>query len=110
RIRLFAPIEPLLKRNNRKAFFKKKAPSRVSLAWHYKLTVIENMCALLLEKEGGAKRMPWREGPISVSSGKEGDKMEVETQIFGPVPQRQGHNTGTESSNFADNAAQDIFH
>lgn len=32
------------------------------------MCVIENMCALFLASEGGAKRVPWREGPVLVST------------------------------------------
>lgn len=28
------------------------------------MCVIENMCAILLDGEGGAKRQPWRDGPV----------------------------------------------
>lgn len=35
-------------------------------------SVIENMCALFLEREGGAKRMPWRLGPSLVMATNKG--------------------------------------
>lgn len=43
-----------------------------SLEWHYEQTVIENMCALFLKREGGAKRMPRRLGPSLVMTKNEG--------------------------------------
>lgn len=44
-----------------------------SLKWHYKQTVIENICALFLEREGGGKRMPWRGGLSLVMKINEGE-------------------------------------
>lgn len=67
RVRVFAPIAPLLPRNNRKAGLPGNyKPSSEALRWHYNMCVIENMCASLLDTEGGAKRLPWREGPVLV--------------------------------------------
>jgi hypothetical protein len=61
KIRLFAPIgvEHLMKRNNQEAFFQDAPPHESSLAWHYRMTVMENMGALHLQAIGGAKRIPW---------------------------------------------------
>lgn len=41
-------------------------PSSAALRWHYNMCVIENMCASLLDAEGGAKRLPWRQGPVLI--------------------------------------------
>ncbi|KAI9770143.1 MAG: hypothetical protein M1840_003593 [Geoglossum simile] len=56
RIRLFAPVKPLLRRSNRLASFGGFRPAWESLDWHYNMCVVESMCAILLQEEGGAKR------------------------------------------------------
>ena len=48
-----------------------------ALEWHYQQTVVENMCALFLQYEGGAKRFPWREGPNSIITTNEEEQPEV---------------------------------
>lgn len=30
------------------------------------MAVVENMCALMLDTDGGAKRVPWRDGPLPI--------------------------------------------
>lgn len=66
-MRSFTPIGTLLSRSGRKAEFPLNgAPLRAALKWHYEMCVVENMCALMLEAEDGAKRKPWREGPILI--------------------------------------------
>ncbi|KAI9773176.1 MAG: hypothetical protein M1840_008297 [Geoglossum simile] len=61
RIRLFAPIKHLLGRSNQRANFVGVRPTQESMKWHYEMCVVENMCALLLQQEGGAKRSLKRE-------------------------------------------------
>lgn len=36
------------------------------------MCVVENMCAVLLDAEGGAKRRAWRDGPVLVRGAVEG--------------------------------------
>jgi len=59
KIRLFAPIEPLMKRNSEVALFQGTPPRMTLLAWHYRMTVVENMGALFLQAMGGAKKIQW---------------------------------------------------
>lgn len=49
---------------------------------HYKLTVMENMCAKFLDKKGGAKRMQWNSlfPPETV----EQHEMTDSTNLLGP--------------------------
>ncbi len=54
-------------RNYEKIKFPTIAPDSASLQWHYNMTVIENMCARLLDERGGAKRVPWRMTPIPLA-------------------------------------------
>ncbi|KAI9772220.1 MAG: hypothetical protein M1840_000969 [Geoglossum simile] len=65
RIRLFAPVKPLLEKSNRQAGFGRSRPAWESLDWHYNMCVVENMCAILLQEEGGAKRALRRWLPVS---------------------------------------------
>ena len=53
-----------------------------ALKWHYQQTVVENMCALFLRREGGARRFPWRGEPNSIMTTNEEEHPEV-----GGVPQ-----------------------
>lgn len=55
-------------RSNKRAHPPVGFPERAAFQWHYEMCVIENMCALFLASEGGAKRVPWREGPVLVST------------------------------------------
>jgi HNH endonuclease len=82
RIRLFAPVKPLLERSNRQAGFGGYRPAWESLDWHYKMCVVENMCAILLQEEGGAKRV-LRKG-LPVSEIDEGTGDESREGIGGP--------------------------
>lgn len=52
------------------------------LKWHYQQTVVENMCALFLRREGGARWFPWRGGPNSIITTNEEEHPDV-----GEVPQ-----------------------
>lgn len=53
-----------MERSNREALFQDEPPNPVSLAWHYNMTVFENMCAVSLE-EGGERT--WKPGIGNVS-------------------------------------------
>lgn len=57
RIRLFAPIQSPQHRNNTRAYLNQYPSANSSMRRHYGKTVFENMSALFLELEGGAKRM-----------------------------------------------------
>lgn len=46
-------------RNNQKALFLQTSSGKEKLHWHFKLTVMENMCAKFLDKKEGANRMQW---------------------------------------------------
>ena len=76
KIPLFAPIKHLIKCNNRDASFQYPdwLPSQTSLECHYRMTVYENMCAMVLERAGGTKRVvwPWGPGAISTSADRQG--------------------------------------
>ncbi|KAN0070387.1 hypothetical protein V8E54_011256 [Elaphomyces granulatus] len=98
KIRLFAPIKHLMTRNNQEAFFQDKPPSEISLAWHYRMTVMENMGALLLQAKGGAKRIPWRQGPSAISVQKDqNNNQSADPELVGAQPE-QGTAPGVTSS------------
>lgn len=59
KIRLFAPVPALIMQNDQKSLFSQTSPGEEILHCHYKLTMMENMCARFLDKKGGAKRMQW---------------------------------------------------
>jgi len=43
------------------------------LAWYYRMNVVENMGALFLQAMGGAKQIPWRQWPSTISVWKDQD-------------------------------------
>ena len=87
-----------MKRNNQEAFFHDDPPDKVSLAWHYRMTVMENMGALRLQAIGGAKRIPWRQGPSAISVQKDqNNNQSVDSEQVGAQPE-QGIAPGVASS------------
>jgi hypothetical protein len=91
-----------MKRNNQEAFFHDDPPKKVSLAWHYRMTVMENMGALLLQAIGGAKRIPWRQGPSATSVQKDqNNNQSVDPEQVGAQPE-QGTAPGVASSALLD--------
>lgn len=56
---MFAPPFPEKTRSHAKAFSPKIPPSKASLKWHYDFTVVGNMWALDLLKDGGSERIAW---------------------------------------------------
>ena len=75
---LLLPIQPLQQRINARTYFNLYQPGKVSLRWHYyEQTVMENMCALFLELDGGGKRIPWHERPSLAMTIKERGHSEV---------------------------------
>jgi hypothetical protein len=73
-----------MKRHNQVAFFQGDPPLMTLLAWHYRMTVVENMAALFLQAMGGAKKIPWRQAPSAISVGKDqnsNDPKQVDAQL-----------------------------
>ena len=91
-----------MKRNNQEAFFHDDLPKKGSLAWHYRMTVMENMGALLLQAIGGAKRIPWRQGPSAISVQKDqNNNQSADPEQVGAQPE-QGTAPGVASSALLD--------
>jgi hypothetical protein len=63
-----------MKHNNQAAFFQGNPPERNSLAWHYEMTVYENMCVMFIQAAGGAQNIPWHGGSNAVSPVKDSNK------------------------------------
>lgn len=61
------------------------------LEWHYKLTVMENMCVIFLDLKGGAKKMPWRKTSVPLELNYEDNNAPIGSNMYGSLTPDRTH-------------------